>query len=264
MKPLLTSGRWVFAFAILALAAETIVCAPVSMPSLGPGSHCIPALPFIPAVPWLAILFGLIWIACAIGLLTRRWLRLSAYTIGVTYIAWTLVHVLPASIASPGDMGLRTVVLEPLSIACIALLLPAIPQWLSRACHIVVAVAMVVFGVDHFLALAGIGSLLPDWIPFHIFWIAFFGAVFILCGLGIGLGILERWSWIALGLMFALWVFTLHMPRTFGFYSVPGATTDPDEWSSLFIAIALWGGPLAVARTIDPAQKIGINSKLSS
>jgi hypothetical protein len=48
--------------------------------------------------------------------------------------------------------------------------------------------------------------------------------------------------------MFALWVITLHIPRTLGFYHIPGATADPDEWSSLFIAIGLWGGPWAVAK----------------
>ncbi len=29
-----------------------------------------------------------------------------------------------------------------------------------------------------FLALVGIGELLPGWIPWHVFWVAFFGAVF--------------------------------------------------------------------------------------
>jgi hypothetical protein len=147
-------------------------------------------------------------------------------------------------------MGLRTIVFEPLSLACIALLLPGTavtPKWLSIACRAVIAIAMIVFGVDHFLGLAFIASLLPAWIPLHTFWVAFFGTVFIACAVGIGLGILERWSWIAIGLMFAIWVITLHIPRTVGFYHIPGATTDPDEWSSLFIAIGLWGGPWAIA-----------------
>ena len=48
--------------------------------------------------------------------------------------------------------------------------------------------------------------------------------------------------------MFALWVITLHIPRTLGFYHIPGAITDPDEWSSLFIAIGLWGGPWALVK----------------
>jgi uncharacterized membrane protein len=258
MNSLLRSGRWIFTFAIIALGAENIVCAHGSFSSLGENSHSMPVLPFLPAIPWLVILFDLLWIACGAGLLTRRWIRASAYTLGATYIVWTLVHVLPKYIALPGDMGLRTVVFEPLSLACIALLLPgpaATPKWLSVACRAVIAIAMIVFGVDHFLGLGFIASLLPGWIPWHVFWVAFFGVVFIAGGVGIGLRILERWSWAAIGLMFAIWVITLHIPRTLGVYHIPGAITDPDEWSSLFIAIGLCGGPWAIARGLPDEKR---------
>ena len=242
MNTLLRSGRWIFSLAIIALGAENCVCART------PDS--IPALPFLPPIPYLAILFGILWIACGVGLLVERWRRASAITVGATYIFWTLVHVVPQYIAKPGDMGLRTIVFEPLALACVALLLPGpkgTPSWLARAYRIVIAVAMVVFGVDHFLGLVFIASLIPNWIPWHIFWVAFFGVLFIAAGAGIGFGILERWSWAAIGWMFAIWVLTLHIPRTLGFYHIPGAIADPNEWSSLFIAIGLWGGPWAMA-----------------
>jgi uncharacterized membrane protein len=251
MNSLLRSGRWIFSLAIVALGVENILCARGSFQSLGANSHSMPVLPFLPSIPWLVILFGALWIACAIGLLTERWLRASAYTLGVTYIFWTLVHVLPKYIASPSDMGLRTVVFEPLSLACIAILLPgpaATPKWLSIACRAVIAIGMIVFGVDHFIGIKFIGSLIPGWIPWHEPWVAIFGVVFIAAGIGIGVGSFQRWSWIAIGFMFAIWVITLHIPRTLGFYGIPGAITDPDEWSSLFIAVGLWGGPWAIAR----------------
>ncbi|MGB0064207.1 MAG: hypothetical protein WBP85_07155 [Terracidiphilus sp.] len=248
MNAINRSGRWIFSFAIVALGAENILCAH--------HADSIPALPFLPPIPWRAILFGILWIACGVGLLIERWLRASAYALGATYIFWTIVHVAPQYIANPGDMGLRTIVFEPLSLACIALLLPGpavTPRWLTLACRAIVAVAMIVFGVDHFLGLAFIASLIPNWIPWHEFWVVLFGIAMIAATIGIGIGVLERWSWIGLGLMFAIWVVTLHIPRTLGFYHIPGATTDPDEWSSLFIAIGLWGGPWALARNLNPA-----------
>jgi len=243
MKTLNRSGRWLFSFAVVALGAENIVRAH--------DTNSIPALPFLPPIPWLAILFGILWIACGVGLLIERWLRPSAYTLGATYIFWTLVHVVPQYIANPGDMGLRTIVFEPLSLACIALLLPGpavTPKWLTLTCRAIIAIAMIVFGVDHFLGLVFIASLIPGWIPWHIFWVAFFGVAFIAAGIGIGFGWREDWSWAGLGFMFALWVIALHIPRTLGFYHIPGAISDPDEWSSLFIAIGLWGGPWALAK----------------
>jgi hypothetical protein len=52
--------------------------------------------------------------------------------------------------------------------------------------------------------------------------------------------LLQRWGAAGIGLMFAIWVFTLHLPRVLGLYAIPGALHNSNEWSSLFIAIALW------------------------
>jgi uncharacterized membrane protein len=243
-------GRVLFSLAIVALGVETLVCARSSKNPLGPGYNAIPVLPWPPAIPWLVVAFGAIWIACGVGLLLLRWRRASALVLGALLTACALVIVLPKYIAHPGDMGLRTVVLEPLTLACMAMLMgdrASIPAWLTLTCRTVLAVAMIVFGVDHFVALVFIGSLLPAWIPWHVFWVAFFGIVFIAGGACIGLGVLERWSWAGIGLMFGIWVITLHVPRTLGFYGIPGALTDPDEWSSMFIALGIWGGSWAQA-----------------
>ncbi len=252
------SGRAIFAFAIFALGVETLVCARMAQESLGAGYKAIPALPWLPAIPWLAVAGGVVWMACGIGLMFRLWTRPAAFTLGTLYTLATLVIILPRYLAHPSDMGLRTVVFEPLALASIAFLLPGrdlVPAWLRLASRVVFAIAMVVFGVDHFLALAPIGTLIPGWIPWHVFWIAFFGAVFIAAGAGIGFGKYERWCWAAIGLMFAVWVITLHVPRTLGWLGIPGAINDPDEWSSLFIAIGLWGGPWAMAHVrVDEGQ----------
>jgi hypothetical protein len=109
--------------------------------------------------------------------------------------------------------------------------------------------------MDHFLALAFIATLLPAWIPWHVFWVTFFGAAFIAAGLSIGLNFVQRWGAACIGLMFGIWVVTLHLPRVLGLYAIPGAPRDPNEWSSLFIAIALWGGSWALARAHGNCRK---------
>jgi hypothetical protein len=106
---------------------------------------------------------------------------------------------------------------------------------------------MIIFGIDHFLALIFIANLLPAWIPGHVFWVAFFGVAFIAAGLGIALNVLSRSAAAGLGLMFGIWVITLHLPRVLGLYGIPNAPHNPNEWSSLFIAAALWGGFWALA-----------------
>jgi hypothetical protein len=149
-------------------------------------------------------------------------------------------------------MTFRTQVFEPLAIATLAWLLPgqdAIPNWLARANRYLLAVSFIVFGADHFLALAPIGTLIPPWIPWDVFWIAFFGAGVIAGGLSIGFNFLLRWGAACIGLMYAIWVFTLHLPRTV--LGLGRGPHNPDEWSSLFIAIALWGGSWVLAGASD-------------
>jgi hypothetical protein len=195
-------------------------------------------------------LFGAILVICGAGLLFKRTLRTSAMVVGSLMFLGGVVLNAPRNAALPGSMGLRTLVFEPLAIAALAWLLPGesvTPSWLVRASRYLLAVSFVVFGVDHFLALAPIGILIPQWIPWHEFWIGFFGAGFIAAGLSIGINILQRWSAAGIGLMFAIWVFTLHLPTVLGTYVLPGKRTSAGLWSSLLIAVALWGGSWALA-----------------
>ncbi|MFZ0234948.1 MAG: hypothetical protein WAL74_17615 [Candidatus Acidiferrales bacterium] len=247
------AGRVIFSLGITALSIETLVCARDAAQVLGPQYPVIPVIPWLPAIPWLAYMFGVIGVACGVGLLLQRTERTASLLLGSLLFVATLILEVPKNAANIGSMELRTGVLEPLALGCLAWLLPApgaIPNLLVRVSRYLLALSLIIFGVDHFLALVGIGSLLPNWIPWHVFWVGFFGAVFIAAGLAIALNFLQRWAAAGVGLMFGIWVFTLHLPRVMGFYGVVGGPHDPDEWSSLFIAVALWGGLWALAH--DP------------
>jgi uncharacterized membrane protein len=248
-------GRTLFSLAIVALGIETLLCARHVAHSLGPRYNVIPALPWLPATPWIAYGFGAIWVACGVGLLSRRTVRTAAITLGGLLLLCALLLDVPKYAADLGSISLRTTALEPLALATLAWLLPgpgAIPGSLIRGSRYVLAVCLIVFGADHFLALAFIATLLPAWIPWHVFWVAFFGVALITAGLSIGLNFLQRWGAAGVGLMFGIWVVTLHLPRVLGLYAIPGAPGDPNEWSSLFIATALWGGLWVLARLQAP------------
>lgn len=243
-------SRAIFSFAIIGLGIETMLCARYATHSLGPQYEVIPVIPWLPAIPWLAYSFGAIWIACGVGMLIKNTLRTAAISLGALLSVCTLILIVPKYAVALGNMSLRTVVFEPLTIACLALLLAvgaATQSWLAHLSRYVIAVSLVVFGVDHFLALGFIANLIPGWIPFHKFWVAFFGVVFIAAGVSIGLNVLQRWGAAGIGLMFGIWVVTLHLPRVLGLYGIPGAPHNPNEWSSLLIAMALWGRLWALA-----------------
>jgi uncharacterized membrane protein len=242
-------GRALYALAIAGLGIETVVCARDVAHSLGPQYEVIPVLPWLPAIPWVAYGFGIIWVACGAGLLFRRTLRLSAVTLGGLLFVCALVLDVPKNVANLGSISLRTTAFEPLALASLAWLLPgrdATANLLAGLSRYVLGVSLIVFGVDHFLALAFIATLIPGWIPWHASWVAFFGVIFIAGGLSIGLNFLQRWGAAGTGLMFGIWVVTLHLPRVLGLYGIPGAPRNPNEWSSLLIALGLWGGLWAI------------------
>jgi hypothetical protein len=233
---LLRSGYVLFALAIVGLGIQTFVCTGRLEGSLIESDR-------------LGYFIGPLLAACGVGLLFKRSLRPAAMALGTLLFLYALLFEAPRYATNLRSISSRTTVFEPLAIAALAWLLPgpdSTPRWLALASRYLLAVSLIVFGVDHFLALAPIGTLVPPWIPWHVFWIAFFGAAFVAAGISIGFNIYLRWGAISIGLMFAIWVFTLHLPRTlFGMYGGSGPRA-PDEWSSLFIAVGLWGGSWAL------------------
>jgi hypothetical protein len=241
---LLRSGHILFSLAIIGLGAETFVCVGALEGTLIESDR-------------FGHFIGPLLLACGVGLLFKRTMRPAAMALGTLLFLYALVFEVPRYATNLRSISSRTGVFELLSIAALAWLLPgwdATPRWLTRASRYLLAVSLIVFGVDHFLALAPIGTLIPAWIPWHVFWIGFFGAAFIAAGISIAFNIMPRWGAFCLGLMFAIWVFTLHLPRTlFGMCGGSGPRA-PDEWSSLFIAIALWGGSCALGLSKEYAD----------
>jgi uncharacterized membrane protein len=241
-------GLILFAAAIIALGAQNIISAKDVTHLMGPGYSVIPALPYLPSIPWLAYVLGAVWVMLGVGLLFKRTLLPAALALGSILVLCAAIVAAPKNAANFGDVGLRTSVFEPLAMASLAWLLPgaaAIPPFLALAARWIFAVSLIIFGIDHFLVLQFIAGFVPSWIPWHSFWSAFFGVAFIAAGIGIALNFLARWSYAGIALMFAIWVLTLHLPR------VLHALHDPDEWSSFFIALSLWGGPWSAARKLS-------------
>lgn len=69
------------------------------------------------------------------------------------------------------------------------------------------------FGAEHLVSGASMDNMIPDWIPFHTFWIYFVGAALLAAALSILSGKSIRLSSSLLGLMLLLFVAILHVPR---------------------------------------------------
>ncbi len=241
-------GRIIFGAAILALGVEHLVCANMAAQPFPAQFHAIviPVIPWIPAHPWLAYLTGAALVVAGLGMLTNVRARAGALLFGGIFGACALILHLPRLIAVPGNWGLRGEVCELLALSSAAFVLATtIPRADGRGSERYVALAtigriifgcaVVVFGVDHFLALNLIASLVPAWMPGHLFLAGLAGAAMVAAGISIVTKWHGRLGAFGLGLMFLLFVLTLHGPR------VLADPHSPDEWSSALIALGMCG-----------------------
>ena len=217
-----------------------------------------PVPPWVPGGSVGSYLVGVFLIATAMGMLTERQARLSAISLGLFSLFCVLfLHTwhFRAIVTEGVD---RTRALEPLAIAAAAFVLagtfpktatdPTGWAWfenlLIASGRFIFAFTMIIFGMQHFQYAAFIATLIPAWIPAHVFWVYFTGFGFIAAAVAICLKILGRLAALSLGLMFLLWFFVLHLPRAFA------AFRSGDEWSSAFIALCIAGACFFIATTV--------------
>jgi uncharacterized membrane protein len=247
-------GRIFLAVSIAALGVEHLVWGLLGDPNspLARNLTFTPIIPFMPLLPGLVYLAGLVMLAAGLCIIIDKRARLASICFAIFFLLCVVLLDLPRSLAAPLDISVRTVFFETLALSASALmlagLLPAKPanvfedntvvNGLIKLGPILFAASSVVFGIDHFLILKFIASLVPAWLPGALFWAYLTGAGFVAAGVCIAIKWLDYWAAFWLGLMFLLWFVVLHAPRVLsskGFHS-------PDEWSSALIALGMCGG----------------------
>ena len=259
MDKLAGLGRGLFGIAITAFGAQHFVCARF-------GQDVVPVIPWLPGNhPLLAYLVGSCLIVAGLSLQSNAKTQLAAASVAVLLFAGFALLWLRLLIAAPLDLGIRTRAFETLALCAAALMLAGTTESGSSSLERVLpsgilgaigryifAVSSIIFGVDHFYVLSLIASLVPAWLPFHMFWAYFTGTAFIAAGVSIATGWKARWGAGALGLMFGLWFVILHAPRIL---TAP-RSHDPNEWSSAFIALGMCGGSWICARIFAASRAI--------
>ena len=230
MQRLTKLGRAFFATALAAFGLQYLIHALVAgVPPLGP--------PWSPAHLFWGYLSAIVLLAAAAGIATGTLARCSAIALAILLFVRVLVAYVPRLVANIHDPGPWTSGSELLALCGAALVLAGLP----KVGRILFAVPLLAFGVQHFLYARFIATLVPAWIPGRLFWAYFVGVAFVAAALSIAAQKAARLSAILLGLMFFLWVLILHLPR------VAAAPHNGNEWTSLFVALAMSGGSLLVA-----------------
>ena len=105
------------------------------------------------------------------------------------------------------------------------------------------AAPLAAFGTEHFTLAKAIASIVPAWMPWHLFWAYFVGVAFIAAALAIVARKMARTASILLGTMFFIWVIILHLPR------VAANPRNGDEVTSLLVALAMSGVSFILAES---------------
>ena len=106
------------------------------------------------------------------------------------------------------------------------------------------ATPIAAFGTEHFTLAKPISSIVPAWIPWHLFWTYLVGACFIAAGLSLLTGIQTRLAALLLAVTFFLFVVLMDFP---GWLQKPG---DRFGQALMLRELAFCGGPLALAASL--------------
>jgi uncharacterized membrane protein len=211
-----------------------------------------------PVPPAFAYLMGAVLVALGLGILASRFARIAATVLAGLLVVNVLVNYLATMMKNPVvDTPFLRGFMYTNPLKCVALLggcaivAASSPDRtrsgiarLDAAAPALLALFLVVCGLQHFWYRAFVYTLVPAWIPpSQHFWTLFTGAALVAGGVGTLVPRTARLAATLSGAMILSWVPLLHVPRAVAGPDRPGETAGVLE------ATALGGVALMVAAT---------------
>ncbi len=203
----------------------------------------------------LVIYFGaLISLTAGIGLFVPRLAAIAARLLLVTLFVWLLLFRVPNFFLEPAFEACWSVF--PLTVMLAATWVLYV--WLAadwdrkhfslvssnyglRIARGLYGLCLIFFGVAHFVDVKDTVSLIPHWLPGHLFWVYFTGGAFIAAGVATLIGFCARLAVALSAFQIALFLFVVWIPI------VASGSKDPFQWSETILNTALLAGAWVVA-----------------
>jgi uncharacterized membrane protein len=253
MYKLSTLGRFFLAVAVAAFGAQHFVY-------LDFVTRVFPRLPsWVPAHTFLACVFGAFLLASGAAIMIGKVARSAALLLGAVILSSFVLLYLPLLITTPPNGGLWTSAGKALALSGGSFLLAgSLPVKLDSPAKTLASAVralerfiplgpfflagfLILCGIEHFIYVEFVTSLVPTWIPGGVFWTYFAGVALIAGGAGIIVPMTSRLAGGLTGLMIFLWIFLVHIPRA------AADLSNSNETTAVFEALAFAGVAFIVA-----------------
>ena len=207
----------------------------------------------------LADLCTLVSLTGGVGLLIKRTSAPAALVLLAYLLIWTIVFKVPFIIRAPlvegsyQSCGENAVVIA----GAWTIYVSNAEHWKSggfgvlggaaglRTAHVIYGLALIAFGLSHFVYLNLTAPLVPTWLPAPVFWAYSTGAVYLVAGIALVTGILANWGAAAAAIQITLITLLVWGPMVLSWH------LSPMHWQETIVSWALTASAWVVATSYE-------------